>query len=188
MELVTFRLDDLERIESTEVRVGSSSRRDACGVATGVVDTDPGTEILLSERPWVDLLGGGGGFLDACEGGGGVAVVGLGGVGGRAVGAFAVSWLNSGTFPAASRSNGLSRSSSPGDLTGGGGRGLLTSEGCSENGEAKTRESRAEEDAGLGVPGVPDLSSPLSSTLINFPCLELGGGGGGALVLEDVDV
>lgn len=83
VELVTFRLDDLEQIESTELRVGSSSRRDACGVATGV-DTDPGADTLLSERPWVDRLGGGGGFLDACDGGG-VAVVGLGEVGGRAV-------------------------------------------------------------------------------------------------------
>lgn len=113
-----------------------------------------------------------------------MAVVGLGGVGGRGIGAFEVSWPKSGTLPAASRSNGLSKASSPGDLIGGGGNGLFTSEGCSENGEARTRDVRSDDDEGLGEPGVPVLSSPLDSDLINFPCLELGGGGGGALLLE----
>lgn len=113
-----------------------------------------------------------------------MAVVGLGGVGGGAVVGF-VSCPNSRTLPAASWSNGLSRSSSPGDLSGGGGGVLFTSEGCSENGEASTRDAGADddEDDGLGVTGVG-----LGSTLINFPCLELGGGGGGALLLDDPGV
>lgn len=89
---------------------------------------------------------------------------------------------DSGSFPAASRSKGESRSSSSDGRVGGRGRGLLTSE--AEGGDKDCtldfrpwREVSIEiEDPGLRPSRIVFLSAPRSS-FMSFPCLELGGGG-----------
>jgi hypothetical protein len=89
----------------------------------------------------------------------------------------------SGVLPAASRSNMLSAASSAGDLFGARGRGLSTPDGVT--GRALDGDAGGKvavlwlglDDRGCTPPGVP-FASPADLALINFPCRELGGGGG----------
>jgi hypothetical protein len=93
---------------------------------------------------------------------------------------------DSGTLPAASLSNGETTSSSPGDRSGGGGKGLFTSElpgdDCGSECVLDFRfgvafaASVLIDIAEFGV--FFALFSAPNSILMSFPCRELGGGGG----------
>lgn len=133
---------------------------------------------LLSDLPCGCRLGGGTGFLGGTFD---AARDVLGGVGGRGVEMMPNpgSISNSGTFPAASRSNTLSASSSAVSRCGAGGRGLLTSEGVGGlclDGEVRGRVAVPR--VGLDTNGpVPASPSAFIPAFISFPCRELGGGG-----------
>jgi hypothetical protein len=89
----------------------------------------------------------------------------------------------SGTLPAASRSNTLSKASSASDLCGATGSGLLTSDGVGGLGLGGDAEGMVAalrfglDNGGCGPPAAP-FASLAAPGLISFPCRELGGGGG----------
>lgn len=178
--MLTRRLEERDRVESTEDRRSGESVSSCCiaKAALGVT--------LLSDRPCGCRLGGGAGFLLGC----GVAAGTLtnacdtfGGVGGLGMIMFRPGCISaSGSLPAASRSNTLSESSSAGDFSGASGRGLLTSDGvgglCRDGGASgRVAVLRAGLDNGGGVPLAGAFSSPPAPGRISFPCRELGGGG-----------
>lgn len=170
---LTRRLDDRDRCDSSE---------DLGGSVTASSNVSVSVASLLSLLACPCRLGGGAGFLNVEEGfeiGVDAECDALGGVGGLGGGAVSASGSMSisGSFPAASVSKMLFLWSSSGRV-GGGGNGLFTSVGLpsddllGEVGDAVIcpvvgRRSR-----------VTFSSFVFSSTLINFPCLVAGGGGG----------
>ncbi|KUI61231.1 hypothetical protein VP1G_08435 [Cytospora mali] len=178
--VLTRMLDDRDMFESRDERGGVP--------ASSYVS---GCDLLLSVLAWDCLLGGGAGFLgvDAgfSRGVEGVCDV-FGGVGGLGDGMTSASgsMSSSGTLPADSLSKMLSLGSSS-DLTGGGGRGLLTPAGLTEDlcpgdiGDAPVSPPDIRRSSAAG------LSLSFNSTLINLPCLVAGGGGGGFLRADGFD-
>lgn len=157
--------DLTDSIEDREGVAGSSGGSSAC--------------VLLSVLECAPLRGGGAGFLSVDVGfwtGVEEECDVFGGVGGRGGGTTSASGSisTSGTLPAASLSNMLSLGSCS-DRAGGAGSGLLTSVGL--------REALRPDDVSANPPEVRrsntcGRSCPTGPTLIDFPCLVAGGGGG----------
>lgn len=138
---------------------------------------------LLSPLAWPCRRGGGAGFLsveaggvctgvdDECDAFGGVG--GLGGGTGSTSGSMSIS----GILPAASVSKMLSLASSSTRL-GGGGKGLFTSVGLVDDDLLGDVGDTAIGPKDGRRPDVPCRPLSFSSTLISFPCLVAGGGGG----------